>query len=87
MGQVSKELDSYNQAHALYLDSQGRVMVNELLCAMKDVERSGDMPISEVRKRIQRVSQLIPLFQEVLLRSVWLEDKPRENEELLVLGV
>lgn len=77
----------YNQGHALYLDSPGRAMVNTLIAAMRDVERSGDMPMSEVRKRIQRVSQLIPLFQEVLLRSVWLEDKPRENEELLILGV
>ena len=77
----------YNQGHTLYLDSPGRAMANVLVDAMRDVERSGEIPKPELQKKIQRVSELIPRFQEVLLRSVWLEDTPREKEDLLVLGV
>jgi hypothetical protein len=62
-------------------------MANVLVDAMRDVERSGEIPKPELQKKIQRVSELIPRFQEVLLRSVWLEDTPREKEDLLVLGV
>ena len=87
LGRISTELDMYNQGHALYLDSPSRAMANALLCAMRDVESLGEIPTSEAQKKIQRVSELIPRFQEVLLRSVWLEDTPREKEDLLVLGV
>ena len=42
LGQISTELDVYNQGHTLYLDSPGRAMANVLVDAMRDVERSGE---------------------------------------------